>query len=99
MRANALFPMRCVRRLTVPMNITLTGALVGTAVALALVAVEYSVLHARAVERARQAHLTYRAKNGTPRLNSTERLRMASIARYCALVPAAFAGAFWLFWG
>lgn len=81
------------------MNITLTGALVGTAVALALLTAEYFALRAHAVARARQARLTYRTKNRTPRLNPTERLRMVSIARYCALVPAAFAGAFWLFWG
>jgi hypothetical protein len=81
------------------MNMTLTGALVGTAVALALLAGEYFALRARAVARARQARLTYRTKNRTPHLSRTERERFAAIARFCAFVPPAFAGAFWLFWG
>jgi len=81
------------------MNITLAGALVGTAVALSLLAAEYFALRARAVERAKRARLTFRAKHRTHRLNVTERRRIASIARFCAIVPPAFAGVFWLFWG
>lgn len=81
------------------MNMTLAGALVGTAIALLLIAAEYFALRARAVARAKQARLTYRTKSTTPRLNFNERQRIASIARYCVFVPAAFAGAFWLVWG
>jgi len=91
--------MRFARKLTRSMNSILNGTLVGTAVALLLLAAEYFALRAGAVERAKQARLTHRRTRGTPQFNDSERRQIASSARFCALVPPVFAAASWLFWG
>jgi len=74
------------------MNITLTGALVGTGVALSLFAVEYAILRAGAAERAKGKRRRYE-------LNGAERKRIGSVARFCVFIPPAFAAVFWLIWG
>lgn len=74
------------------MNVILAGALVGTAVALSLFAADYFALRARAAERVK-------GRRRKIELNVTERRRIASVARFCGLVPLAFAAASWLFWG
>jgi len=74
------------------MNITLTGALVGIAVALSLFAADYLMLRKGAAERAKERHRKYE-------LNGAERSRIASIARFCAFIPPTFAAVFWLVWG
>lgn len=74
------------------MNIILAGALVGTAVALTLFAADYFTLRARAAER-------WKGRRHKLVLNGTERRRIASVARFCVLVPPAVAGVFWLLWG
>ena len=71
------------------MNTILTGALVGTGVACSLVALEYVLLRRNSGERARKT----RRKDA---FDGAERSRMASLARFCVLLPAVFAAVFWL---
>ena len=74
------------------MNVVLQGALIGLAVALLLIAVEYMHLRKLARERAKRRHVP-------AELDDTERRRLASLVRFCILVPPAFAISYWLFWG
>jgi hypothetical protein len=74
------------------MNMALMGALVGGGVALFLFLAEYVSVRNEASERARR-------KNQKLTLDDTERKRMASNARFCLLIPPAFAAFFWLVWG
>ena len=71
------------------MNIIVTGALFGTGLACSLVALEYVLLRRSSAERARKTH-------GKDVFDGSERSRMASLVRFCILLPAAFAAAFWL---
>jgi hypothetical protein len=71
------------------MNIILTGALVGTGVAFSLVGLEYALLRRSSAERARKT----RRRDV---FDGAERSRMASLARFCILIPPAFAAVFWL---
>jgi hypothetical protein len=71
------------------MNIILTGALVGTGVAFSLVALEYVLLRRSSAERARKTR-----KRDV--FDGAERSRMASLVRFCLLMPPAFAALFWL---
>jgi len=73
------------------MNIILTGTLVGTGVALSLVALEYMLLRRSSAERARKTH-----KRDV--FDGAERSRMGSLARFCVWIPPAFALLFWVFW-
>ena len=73
------------------MNIILTGALVGTGVAFSLVAMEYVLLRRGSAERAKKTH-----KKDV--FDGAERSRMASLARFCVWIPAAFAVFCWAFW-
>ena len=84
--------MPLVRKLQESMNITLAGGLVGTAVAVLLFAVEYSMLHAGAAARAK-------GKRRKPALDGAERKRIGSVARFCLFLPPVFAALFWLVWG
>lgn len=92
MRASAQSVMPPIRRLAGSMNITLTGALIGTAVAASLFTADYLMLRAGATERAKKMHRKFQ-------LDGTERERIASIARFCICVPPAFALIFWIVWG
>ena len=74
------------------MNVVLEGALTGLAVALILIAVEYMSLRKQARERAKRRHVP-------AELDDTERRRLASLVRFCILVPPAFAVSYWLLWG
>ena len=71
------------------MNTILTGALVGTGLACSLVALEYVLLRRSSAERARKTHRR-------EAFDGAERSRMASLARFCVLLPAVFAAVFWL---
>jgi len=71
------------------MNIILTGAMVGTGVAFSLVALEYALLRRSSAERAKKTH-----KRDV--FDGAERSRMASLVRFCILLPAVFAVVFWL---
>jgi hypothetical protein len=73
------------------MNIVLTGALVGTGVAFSLVGLEYALLRRSSAERARKT----RRRDA---FDGAERSRMASLVRFCVLMPPAFALFFWAFW-
>jgi multisubunit Na+/H+ antiporter MnhB subunit len=74
------------------MNPTVQGLLIGLAVALFLLAVDYLHLRKGAHERAKRLHVA-------PKFDETERRRMASVMRFCLFVPPAFAIFFWLLWG
>lgn len=74
------------------MNMALMGALVGAGVALFLFLAEYVSVRKEASERARR-------KNQKVELDDAERRRMSSNARFCLLIPPAFAAFFWLLWG
>jgi hypothetical protein len=74
------------------MNIIVTGALVGTAVAALLLGADYALLRSGAVHRAERT-------KGKSALNLVERGRIASAARFYLFVPPAFAAIFWLVWG
>ena len=71
------------------MNIAVTGAMVGTGVAFLLVALEYVLLRRNSAERARKT----RRRDA---FDGAERSRMAALARFCVLIPPAFAAVFWL---
>ena len=73
------------------MNIILTGALVGTGVAISLVALEYLLLRRSSAERAKKTR-----KRDV--FDGAERSRMGSLARFCVWIPPAFAALFWVFW-
>ena len=73
------------------MNIILTGTLVGTGVALSLIALEYMLLRRSSAERARKTHKT-------DVFDGAERSRMGSLARFCFWIPPAFAILFWVCW-
>ena len=81
--------MQRVRRLQLAMNTILTGALFGTGVASLLVALEYVLLRRASAERARKT----RRRDA---FDGAERSRMASLARFCLLLPPVFAAVFWL---
>ena len=66
--------------------------LIGLAVALFLLAVDYLHLRKGAHERAKRLRLT-------PHFDDTERRRIASVMRFCLCVPPAFAIFFWWIWG
>jgi hypothetical protein len=70
----------------------LTGALTGAGVALFLFLAEYLSVRKEAAERAGRKHQKLE-------LDDAERRRMASNARFCLLIPPAFAAFFWLVWG
>jgi hypothetical protein len=70
----------------------LTGALTGAGVALFLFLAEYLSVRKEAAERAERKHQKLE-------LDDAERRRMASNARFCLLIPPAFAAFFWLVWG
>lgn len=73
------------------MNIAFTGALVGTGVAISLVALEYAILRRSSAERAKKT----RRRDA---FDGAERSRMAALARFCILLPPVFAAIFWLVW-
>lgn len=74
------------------MHIALQGALIGVAVALFLLLADYLMLRKAVHERAALQHRK-------PEFEDAERRRLASLARLCIFVPAAFALFFWLVWG
>jgi len=70
-----------------------TGALVGLALAVAMLLFDYLSIKAGAAERAK------RQFKKTVELDPTERKRLASMIRFCFFVPPAFAFFAWLIWG
>ena len=74
------------------MHIAIQGALIGLLVAVVMFMTDYILIRKNAAERAKR----YAKK---AELEGTERRRIATLLRYCLLVPPAFAIAFWIIWG
>jgi len=71
------------------MSAAINGALVGVLLAALLFGVEYVMVRRRAAERAARQHQPLR-------LDDTERRQLVANARFCLVLPPAFAGLFWL---
>ena len=69
----------------------LQGLIVGFAIALALYGLEYYLLKKQAKERAVRQH-----KPNMVEFDSTEKARLHSVGRMCAVVPVFFAVMYWL---
>ena len=74
------------------MHIALQGALVGLGLAVAFFVIDYLLSRALVAENAKQ-------KVSRPELAGNEKRRIASLARFCILLPPIFAFAFWMIWG
>ena len=74
------------------MNPALQGLLIGTGLALFFVLFEFIALNKEVNERAKK--LKRKAE-----FDVTEKRRMATISRFAAVLPIAFAVAFWWIWG
>ena len=74
------------------MHIALQGALVGLGLAVAFFVIDYLLSRALVAENAKQ-------KVSRPELVGNEKRRIASLARFCILLPPIFALAFWMIWG
>jgi hypothetical protein len=75
------------------MNVAFEGALVGLAIAAALLLGDYVMLRKLAAERAKKHHKTL------VEFDPTERARLRSVATFCIILPIALGAAFWLIWG
>ena len=74
------------------MHIALQGALIGLAIGVVLVVVEYMFVKKAVEERAVMRHQK-------PQFDPTDRTRIRSIASFAVFLPPAFAFGFWLIWG
>ncbi len=74
------------------MHIALTGALVGLGAALFIFVIDYMLSRSLVKENSKQ-------RVSRPELVGNEKRRVASLARFCILLPAVFALAFWMIWG
>ena len=74
------------------MPIWLEGGLVGLALGVFLVGTEYLLIRKAARERAVRLHRKAEVDPG-------EHNRMRSIASFAAVLPFAFAAAWWILWG
>lgn len=74
------------------MHPALEGLIVGAAVAAVLLGAEYLLQRREAVERAQ------RLKRAVE-LDPDQRRRISTMARFCVLIPPAFAAAWWLMFG
>ncbi len=75
------------------MHISVTGALVGLAIGLLLLAGDYVMLRQAARERAKKQHKTVVEFDGS------ERSRLRSLLTFCVILPPVLAAAFWAIWG
>jgi hypothetical protein len=75
------------------MGEAVTGALVGLAIGLLLLAGDYSMLRKAAAERAKKHHKT------KVEFDQSERSRMKSLSTFCIILPPVLAVAFWMIWG
>jgi hypothetical protein len=74
------------------MNPALQGLLIGLGLALFFIVFEYLALNKAVNERAKKL-------NRKAEFDVTEKRRMATISRFAAVLPIAFAAAFWWIWG
>ena len=73
------------------MHIAIQGALTGAGIAVVLFLIDYLL------SRSIVADKTALRRDATMARN--EKKRMASLMRYCLLLPPVFAFAFWMVWG
>jgi uncharacterized membrane protein YciS (DUF1049 family) len=73
-------------------NPALQGLLIGLAVAAVLLGAEYLLLKKNRDDRAKRL-------KRPQEFDSTERGRIATMLRFCILVPVGFAIGFWVIWG
>ena len=73
------------------MHPALEGALVGLGIAIVLYVLEYVLLKKQAKERAIRQH-----KPNLVEFDSTEKARLNTVRNMCFVVPAFFAGMYWL---
>jgi hypothetical protein len=73
-------------------HIALQGALIGLGVALVIFVIDYALSRSLVKEDAKQ-------RVARPELVGNEKKRIAALARFCILLPAIFAFAFWMIWG
>ena len=71
----------------------LHGALIGVGIGILLFVVEYWLIRAGAAEHAK------RMGKKDVELSALERVRLASVGRFCVVLPPAFALGFWIIWG
>lgn len=71
------------------MHAALEGLLIGAALAAVLVAAEYYLQRKEAVERAQRL-------KRSAELDTDQRRRIATMARFAIFIPPAFAAAWWL---
>ncbi|MDQ5848638.1 MAG: hypothetical protein M3544_06690 [Pseudomonadota bacterium] len=74
------------------MHPAIQGLLVGLGVAVFLLGAEYFLLKKNRDDRAKRL-------KRTQSFDQTERGRIATMLRFCILVPLGFAAAFWVIWG
>jgi hypothetical protein len=74
------------------MPAAIEGALVGGAIGLVLLTIEWWLLKKAAQELAQKLHRA-------PELDQVARNRIATIARFAAVLPFAFAFFYWYIWG
>lgn len=72
------------------MNEAITGGLVGLGIAVFLFVFDYTMIRKNAAERAKRNHLN------VVELDSTEKKRISALARFCFVLPPAFALGFWI---
>ena len=74
------------------MEEAIKGAVLGGAIGIILVALEYMLLTKAAKERAEKLHRT-------PELDEVARLRIKTMARFAFVLPILFGLGFYLIWG
>ena len=74
------------------MGEAINGALLGGAIGLVLLGIEWMLLKKSAAEQAAKLHRA-------PVLDQVARNRIATMARFAAVLPFAFAFFFWYIWG
>jgi hypothetical protein len=74
------------------MPAAIEGAIIGAAIGLALLGIEFMLLKKAANEQAAKLHRA-------PELDAIARTRIATMARFAAVLPFAFAFFYWYIWG
>jgi hypothetical protein len=72
------------------MKDAITGGLVGLGIAIALFVFDYMMIRQNAAERAKRNH------QKIVTLDSTDKKRISSLMRFCAVLPFALAFAWWV---
>jgi hypothetical protein len=75
------------------MNELIRGAMIGFVIAACMFGFDYMMIRRGAAERAVKHH------KKIVEFDDTDRKRIKSLGRFCAVLPFAFAFAFWVIWG